>query len=166
MELPLIALVVSLAAASSAAQWPPYTTPSAPQTPDAKPNLNGHTPRTPDGKPDLSGIWKNKLQAGGRQGAPGRWQRAAAGDFFNIGAGFKDARPLFPALGRRHGEAAKGGQQQGQPRRPVFADGPRPIRSNRGTAYNGNFGLDGSTWLRPTAILNARFVQFSVTVNC
>ena len=37
--------------------------------------------------------------------------------------------------------------------------------SNSGTVYNGHFGLDGSTWLRPTAILNARFVQFSVTVN-
>ena len=39
------------------------------------------------------------------------------------------------------------------------------FNSNTGTAFNGAFGNDGSTWLRPTAILNARFVRFNVTVN-
>jgi len=39
------------------------------------------------------------------------------------------------------------------------------LNSNTGTALNTNYGLDGTTWLRPTAILNARFLQFSVTVN-
>jgi hypothetical protein len=36
---------------------------------------------------------------------------------------------------------------------------------NTGTAYNQNFGSDGSAWLRPTAILNPRFVRFNVTFN-
>jgi hypothetical protein len=35
------------------------------------------------------------------------------------------------------------------------------FNSNAGTAYNGQFGADGSTWNRPTAILNPRFVQFN-----
>jgi len=39
------------------------------------------------------------------------------------------------------------------------------FNSNAGTAYNGTFGLDGTTWNRPTAILNARFVQFKLTLN-
>jgi hypothetical protein len=39
------------------------------------------------------------------------------------------------------------------------------FNSNTGTSLNTNYGLDGTTWLRPTAILNARFVQFSVTLN-
>ena len=37
------------------------------------------------------------------------------------------------------------------------------FNSNKGTAYDGVFGLDGATWNRPTAILNARFVQFNIT---
>jgi hypothetical protein len=39
------------------------------------------------------------------------------------------------------------------------------FNANTGTTFNGNFGNDGSTWLRPTAILNARFLRFNVTVN-
>jgi hypothetical protein len=68
MRLPPIALIVSLAAGTLAAHWPPYTTPNVPQTPDAKPNRNGPTQRTPNGRPDLSGIWENKLQAGDDKG--------------------------------------------------------------------------------------------------
>jgi len=39
------------------------------------------------------------------------------------------------------------------------------FNSNAGTAFNSTFGLDGTTWNRPTAILNARFVQFKLTLN-
>jgi hypothetical protein len=35
------------------------------------------------------------------------------------------------------------------------------FNSNAGTAYNGQFGVDGATWNRPTAILSPRFVQFN-----
>jgi hypothetical protein len=39
------------------------------------------------------------------------------------------------------------------------------FNSNVTTTYNQNFGTDGSTWLRPTAILNPRFLRFNATVN-
>jgi len=39
------------------------------------------------------------------------------------------------------------------------------FNSNTGTAYNQSFGFDGSTWLRPTAILNPRAVRFNITFN-
>ena len=39
------------------------------------------------------------------------------------------------------------------------------LNSNTGTAYNQAFGTDGSTWLRPTSILNPRFVRFNVTFD-
>jgi hypothetical protein len=39
------------------------------------------------------------------------------------------------------------------------------LNSNTGTAFNQAFGTDGSTWLRPTSILNPRFVRFNVTFD-
>jgi hypothetical protein len=39
------------------------------------------------------------------------------------------------------------------------------LNANTGTAFNQAFGTDGATWLRPTAILNPRFVRFNVTVD-
>jgi hypothetical protein len=39
------------------------------------------------------------------------------------------------------------------------------LNANTGTAFNQSFGTDGATWLRPTAILNPRFVRFNVTVD-
>jgi len=39
------------------------------------------------------------------------------------------------------------------------------LNANTGTSYNQNFGTDGATWLRPTGILNPRFVRFNVTVD-
>ena len=38
------------------------------------------------------------------------------------------------------------------------------FNSNTGTAFNQGFG-DGSTWLRPTTILNPRFLRFNVTFD-
>jgi hypothetical protein len=39
------------------------------------------------------------------------------------------------------------------------------FNANTGTAFNQAFGQDGATWLRPTTILNPRFVRFNVTVD-
>jgi hypothetical protein len=39
------------------------------------------------------------------------------------------------------------------------------FNANTGTAFNQAFGLDGSTWLRPTTIMNPRFVRFNVTFD-
>jgi hypothetical protein len=39
------------------------------------------------------------------------------------------------------------------------------FNANTPTAYNTAFGFDGATWLRPTGILNPRFVRFNVTVD-
>ena len=39
------------------------------------------------------------------------------------------------------------------------------FNSNTGTAFNQTFGTDGSAWLRPTTVLNPRFVRFNVTFD-
>ncbi len=94
------------------AQWPSYPT-GVPKTPDGKPDLTAPTPRTADGKPDLSGTWG--LGGGGGRGrgggqanqtsqapatpaapaAPADPNAPPSGQFFNIGAGFKDGQLPF-----------------------------------------------------------------------
>jgi hypothetical protein len=39
------------------------------------------------------------------------------------------------------------------------------FNANTPTGYNQGFGFDGSAWLRPTGILNPRFVRFNVTLD-
>jgi hypothetical protein len=39
------------------------------------------------------------------------------------------------------------------------------FNSNTGTAFNQNFGVDGLTWMRPTAVLSPRFLRFNVTFD-
>ena len=39
------------------------------------------------------------------------------------------------------------------------------FNGNTGTTFNTAFGADGATWLRPTAIQQARFLRFNVTFN-
>ncbi len=39
------------------------------------------------------------------------------------------------------------------------------FNANTPTSYNTAFGFDGATWLRPTGILNPRFVRFNATVD-
>jgi hypothetical protein len=56
----IAAIVFSLIASSSAAQWLQLPTPGIPRTPDGKPNLTAPAPRTRDGKPDLSGVWERE----------------------------------------------------------------------------------------------------------
>lgn len=51
----------------------------------------------------------------------------------------------------------------GRNRTDIGVDLYNLFNSNTGTAFNQNFGVDGSSWLRPTQILNPRFVRFNVT---
>jgi len=53
----------------------------------------------------------------------------------------------------------------GRTRTNVGIDLYNLLNSNTGTSYNQSFGTDGATWLRPTGILNPRFVRFNVTVD-
>jgi hypothetical protein len=39
------------------------------------------------------------------------------------------------------------------------------FNGNTATGYDNGFGTDGATWLRPTAVLNPRFVRFNVTFD-
>jgi hypothetical protein len=39
------------------------------------------------------------------------------------------------------------------------------FNANTGTAFNAAWGADGSTWLRPTTIMDPRFVRFNVTFD-
>ena len=71
MPTPLYWRLILMAALPTAlfAQWPAYTTPGVPKTPDGKPNLSAPAPKTPDGKPDLTGIWETS-RAPARAAAP------------------------------------------------------------------------------------------------
>jgi hypothetical protein len=120
-------LITVLVAVSStvSAQWPAYTPPGVPKTPDGKPDLTAPAPRTADGKPDLSGVWVN-----GGFGIAGR-RAAAAGDGRGRAGG-------PPPEGRAGGPAPAGN-----------AGGPPPDgRGRRGGAPtdgppNANFGNAG-----------------------
>jgi hypothetical protein len=53
----------------------------------------------------------------------------------------------------------------GRTRTNVGLDLYNLFNANTGTAFNQAFGTDGATWLRPTTILNPRFVRFNVTFD-
>jgi hypothetical protein len=55
----------------------------------------------------------------------------------------------------------------GRTRTNVAIDLYNLLNANTGTTYNQSYDAvtNGSTWLRPTAILNPRFVRFNVTVD-
>ena len=53
----------------------------------------------------------------------------------------------------------------GRTRTNVALDLYNLFNANTGTAFNQAFGTDGATYLRPTAILNPRFVRFNVTFD-
>jgi hypothetical protein len=93
---------VALAAGSAAlfAQWPDYPT-AGPRTSDGKVDLAAPPPRTADGKLDFTGLWE-PARGPGRGGAQAKGtppETAAnsddppVGQFFNIGAGFKEGLP-------------------------------------------------------------------------
>ena len=53
----------------------------------------------------------------------------------------------------------------GRTRTNVGVDLYNLFNANTGITFNQNFGTDGSTWLRPNAILNPRYVRFNATVD-
>src|SRR4029079_12427360 len=58
----------------------------------------------------------------------------------------------------------------GRTRSNVGIDLYNMFNANTGTTFNGTYGTlgsptNGATWLRPTSILNARFVRFNATVD-
>jgi hypothetical protein len=60
----------------------------------------------------------------------------------------------------------------GRTRSSVGIDLYNLFNSNTGTVFNQTFGtmqangtVDSTPWLRPTSILNARFVRFNATVD-
>jgi hypothetical protein len=53
----------------------------------------------------------------------------------------------------------------GRTRTNVGIDLYNLFNANTGTTFNQNFGTDGSTWLRPNAVLNPRYVRFNATVD-
>ena len=53
----------------------------------------------------------------------------------------------------------------GRTRTNVGVDLYNLFNANAGITFNPNFGADGSTWLRPNAILNPRYVRFNATVD-
>jgi hypothetical protein len=53
----------------------------------------------------------------------------------------------------------------GRTRTNVGVDLYNLFNANTGTSFNPNYGTDGSTWLRPNAILNPRYVRFNATVD-
>jgi hypothetical protein len=101
----VVAVAVATGAATLFAQWPDYPTPG-PRTSDGKVDLTAPPPRTADGKLDFTGLWE-PARVPGRGGAQGKGTPppvapAAApsdsgepplGQFFNIGAGFKEGLP-------------------------------------------------------------------------
>ena len=120
----VLAAIVGLMAPTLSAQWARYPTPGVPRLPDGKPNLTAPAPRTADGKPDLSGLWRG-FGAGGPGGtaAPPPGGPPVAG-FRDVAQNIKEGLPLTPE-GQRNPEGARRGQQQGQPRGALPADGHR-----------------------------------------
>jgi hypothetical protein len=53
----------------------------------------------------------------------------------------------------------------GRTRTNVGIDLYNLFNANTGISFNQNFGVDGSTWLRPNGILNPRYVRFNATVD-
>ena len=53
----------------------------------------------------------------------------------------------------------------GRTRSNVGIDLYNLFNANTGTSFNQNFGADGSTYLRPNAILNPRYARFNATVD-
>jgi hypothetical protein len=122
------ALVLALAIGATAmfAQWPDYPTPG-PRTKEGKVDLAAPPPRTADGKPDFSGLWEPARGAGGRGGQsmngtlplpfaiPTSPDDPPVGQFFNIGAGFKDGLLPFTPWAAQVRAERKGNNNKDNP---------------------------------------------------
>jgi hypothetical protein len=101
MSLGVVASALAAGAAVLFAQWPDYPTPG-PRTKEGKIDLTAPPPRTADGKIDFTGLWE-PARGPGRGGAQAKGTPPPAppadngepplGQFFNIGAGFKEGLP-------------------------------------------------------------------------
>ncbi len=126
------ALLLALATGTTAmlAQWPDYPTPG-PRTKEGKVDLAAPPPRTADGKPDFSGLWEPARGAGGRGGRGGGQSMNGTlplpfaiptspddppvGQFFNIGAGFKDGLLPFTPWAAQLRAERKGNDNKDNP---------------------------------------------------
>jgi hypothetical protein len=113
-------ILTAAAPATLFAQWPTYSTPGVPRTPDGKPNLSAPAPKAPDGKPDLTGIWQ-LARTPPPPAASATKAPAANGDifaglktnddflavakrsaFWNLGSSFPDGLPFQPWAAELH----------------------------------------------------------------
>jgi hypothetical protein len=86
--------VLTLCAATAAAQWIQYPSSGIPRTKDGKPDLSAPAPRTSDGKPDLSGVWDIEHN---RPCPPEGCNDMLIGqEFMNIGWSLKGGLPYQP----------------------------------------------------------------------
>jgi hypothetical protein len=153
-----IAILLAVSS-TAAAQWPRYSTPGVPRTPDGKPNLTAPAPRTADGKPDFSGNWQRgdgQLGPAGGGTLPGPAPVFSSGPpvttFRDVGANMKEGLPLQPRaatlVASRRGENSKDNpdahclpmgimqfHNHGQPRKVVQTPGLIVI------TYEANYGL-------------------------
>src|SRR5580765_8795908 len=111
IRLALALTAIAVATAPLYAQWPAFSPPGVPRTPDGKVDLKAPAPRLPDGKPDISGVWETAPcpdcappVIDGLSPTPGSGQAAAQG---------RGAAPAAPGAGR--GNAQGGGRGRGNP---------------------------------------------------
>ena len=118
------ALTVSaVAIAPLSAQWPAFSPPGVPHTPDGKVDLKAPAPRLPNGKPDLSGVWETAPcpdcappVIDGLSPTPGSGQAAAQA------RGTPPAPAAAQAQGRGNGQAAGRGGRGNPFARNVFGN--------------------------------------------
>ncbi len=153
--LTLIAGLLVVGSVTIAAQWPKFTDPSVPRTPQGGVRYNAPAPRTADGKIDFTGIWMRAESGPPRRGRGARAGGAAA-------APRHPAAPAAPAAGAARQGGVPGGDTgaafRGRTRQCVAravhrrafpttrAARPWPPSSRRGGNIEG--GLPYTPWAR------------------
>jgi hypothetical protein len=127
---------------------------------------------TPNVQPDAGGtlVGTNGASLAANFNASGFSNPAITGGALAVGVPFQGVNMVtqgqlygdrINALDLRFGKILRFGRT----RTNVALDLYNLFNANTGTAFNQAFGTDGSTFLRPTAILNPRFVRFNVTFD-